>query len=231
VESANFWGDTFLPQLKEMLQRCCRERDVPDCEFFINKRDFPQLKADLSEPYDFLFPEENFKRDNEMYSTYAPIVSFFVADNFADYPWPNTDDWETAVGEFPSRCFLFYYLVVVSRHDAWAIAGLVYPPRCVDLRSKKNRKQFHVPWADKQATAVFRGNSTGGGVTPETNQRLHLSLLSQQWARSPKYGPGNPVDGVQFLDAGVVNWNIRDKKLHGQPMTFLDKRVRRRRVT
>lgn len=34
------------------------------------------------------------------------------------------------------------------------------------------------------------------------------------------------IDGVRYMDAGVVQWNIRDKKLQNKPMTFLDKRVR-----
>lgn len=45
VESPDYWGDAYLPQLKHMLQTLCKERIVPDCELFINKRDFPQLKV------------------------------------------------------------------------------------------------------------------------------------------------------------------------------------------
>ena len=39
-----WWGDQFLFQLKDMLAETCAEREVPDCEFFLNKRDYPQLK-------------------------------------------------------------------------------------------------------------------------------------------------------------------------------------------
>ena len=42
---SQYWGDQFLLQLKDMLAETCRERHVPDCEFFINKRDYPQLKV------------------------------------------------------------------------------------------------------------------------------------------------------------------------------------------
>ena len=44
-EQPNFWGDNYLPQLRHMLQTLCEERAMPDCEFFINKRDFPHLKV------------------------------------------------------------------------------------------------------------------------------------------------------------------------------------------
>ena len=43
--TSQYWGDQFLLQLKDMLAETCRCRQVPDCEFFINKRDYPQLKV------------------------------------------------------------------------------------------------------------------------------------------------------------------------------------------
>lgn len=33
------------------------------------------------------------------------------------------------------------------------------------------------------------------------------------------------VDGVPFMDAGIVNWNRRDKKVQGGPMTFMREEV------
>ena len=130
-----------------------------------------------------------------MYESYAPIMSFFVAKNFADFPWPNTDDWETATGAFVRRL----HEGIRCPDGMYFFVGLVYPPRCIDLRSKHKRQQFSVDWKDKVATAVFRGNSTGGGVTPETNQRLHLSLLSQQWESDPDKNDNNPVRGLRAV--------------------------------
>ena len=43
--TSQYWGDQFLLQLKDMLAETCRCRKTPDCEFFINKRDYPQLKV------------------------------------------------------------------------------------------------------------------------------------------------------------------------------------------
>lgn len=62
--------------------------------------------------------------------------------------------------------------------------------------------------------AFFRGSATGGGVTPETNQRLKVAELGFLWEQA-----GSPYRG--FLDAGVVKWNLRDKKIAGEKMTFL----------
>jgi len=39
------WGDHFNLQLRDMLEEACRTRDIPDCEIFINKRDYPHLKV------------------------------------------------------------------------------------------------------------------------------------------------------------------------------------------
>ena len=42
-----FWGDHFLSPLRDMLEEACRLRSLPDCEFFLNKRDYPQLKVNV----------------------------------------------------------------------------------------------------------------------------------------------------------------------------------------
>ena len=105
--------------------------------------------------------------------------------------------------------------------------GKVYPPQSNDTRSALNRKRGVTPWADRKSTAIFRGNSTGPGVTEDDNQRIKLALVSHAWASDPRYRQGNPVDGVPFLDAGVVGWNFRDRKIHGKPkMTYIKADVR-----
>lgn len=82
-----FWGDHFLFQLKDMLAETCRLRKVPDCEFFLNKRDYPQLKFNKNiaggipvEPYGFIFdrddriPEQDVPLSRHFYRSYAPIL-------------------------------------------------------------------------------------------------------------------------------------------------------------
>ena len=197
VASPNFWNDSYLPQLKHLLLTLCEKRAVPDCEFFINKRDFPQLKRNATEPYDFLFEADDSPLQREAYASYAPVASFFVGEAFADLPLVCTDDWETATG----RVF----------------------PCGSDLRSAKHRKDNAVPWAQRVATAVFRGGSTGPGTLPTNNQRMRLAQLSQEWeAPGSKYrADAAGGDGAAYLDAGLVGWNLRDRKLQGQPMTYI----------
>ena len=78
----------------------CSYRTVPDVDFFLNKRDHPQLKSDYTEPYDFLF--DSFEKTPllpPIYQTnHSPIFSFFSSDQFADILIPSADDWECASG-------------------------------------------------------------------------------------------------------------------------------------
>ena len=84
--SNQWWGDHFLLQLKDMISETCNNRIVPDCDFFLNKRDYPQLKYNTEEldqpvePYGFIFnkddkdPSQDLPLSRECYSTYAPIL-------------------------------------------------------------------------------------------------------------------------------------------------------------
>lgn len=201
VDSEGFWGDNYLPQLRNMLVSLCSERSVQDCEFFINKRDFPQLKRNISEPYDFIYDKDDEPLSREKYSTYSPIASFFVGPDFADLPLVTTDDWETATGK-------------------------VFPPVCAELRSAKKREENDVPWEKRVCTAFFRGNSTGPGTDAITNQRIRLAKISTEWETASDTGANavvsfDPKQRCRFLDAGLVGWNMRDRKLQGEPMTFI----------
>jgi len=44
-DESQLWGDQLLVPLRDMLHTMCETRQVPDCEFFINKRDYPHLKV------------------------------------------------------------------------------------------------------------------------------------------------------------------------------------------
>jgi hypothetical protein len=111
-EEDQFWGDHFLAPLRDMLVEACREREMPDCEFFLNKRDYPHLKVNVPrgvpvEPYGFIFDKDDRDPDQDIdlveerrYKSFAPIVSFYAAasDRFTDIPWPSSEDWEGACG-------------------------------------------------------------------------------------------------------------------------------------
>jgi hypothetical protein len=85
AEQSQWWGDHFLFQLKDMITETCNHRHVPNCEFFINKRDYPQLKYNMQlgravEPYGFIFNRDDRDESQDvplarhLYRTYAPIL-------------------------------------------------------------------------------------------------------------------------------------------------------------
>lgn len=222
MDKMQYWGDQFLAALRDMLGEACRERNIPDCEFFLNKRDYPQLKINVDrgvpvEPYGFIFdkddrdPEQDVDLvDEHKFKSYAPIVSFYAASEtrFADIPWPSSEDWEGA-------CGLVFPGTFMHQKDAEGRASFSSDPR--DLFTEENFRKFERGWDDNRvATAFFRGTATGGGTTIDTNQRLKAAWYSHRWKDDPEKGGEEP-----FLDAAIVGWNMRDKKTADQPMTFL----------
>jgi hypothetical protein len=216
------WGDQFLSPLRDMLAEACNQRQIPDCEFFLNKRDYPQLKVNVErgvpvEPYGFIFDKDD--RDpaqdidlaeEHLFKTYAPIVSFYAAaeDRFTDIPWPSSEDWEGACG------LVFPQTFITHEKDSEGFP-LFGNPR--DLFTEANFRKFERGWDDgRVATAFFRGGATGGGTTMDNNQRIKIAYLSHKWKDDPEKGGEEP-----FLDAAIVGWNLRDKKVAELPMTFL----------
>jgi hypothetical protein len=83
------------------------------------------------------------------------------------------------------------------------------------LYTPSNLKRFEKTWDEKKPTAFFRGTATGGGVTPETNQRLQAALYDYQWNKD-----GHPYK--DYINAKITGWNMRDKKIAGVPMTYIN---------
>ena len=224
---SQYWADQFLPPLRDMLHKLCEEREVPDCEFFINKRDYPHLKHNPAagvpvEPYGFIYdrddrdPAADVPLTRELHATYAPIASFYCghADRFADLPLPSSEDWEAATGLiFPPSFKL--------ELDKATNTMVTKKPR--DLFTEENFRKFERPWEDKVETCLFRGTATGGGTTAQTNQRINAATLSHQWKSDSRYNGSTPPGSAPFLDAAITGWNLRDKKIAKLPMTHLKK--------
>lgn len=171
-------GDTNVSQMSDMLKTLCANRKVPDIEFFINRRDFPIIKRNSTEPYNHLFGT-NHPLISHNYKNYSPILSMVTTTQFADIPIPTGDDW-TRIGRNENKFF---------------------PRGCQSVIN-----DFNIEWKNKKPTAVFRGSSTGCGVTIETNMRLKASYLS---LKTP------PEKNIPLLDAGITKWNLRPRKLEG----------------
>ncbi len=145
-------GDSDLSNLRDMFITLCEQRAVPDLELFLNKRDFPLLKRDHTEPYDAIFGRDT-PLLSHRYDRYCPILSMVTTDEHSDVPIPTWEDWQR----------------VRNQEDS------VYFPSC-----RAYSDDFSKPWSDRKPVAVFRGASTGMGTTPETNPRLRLALMSRE---------------------------------------------------
>ena len=167
-------GDSGVCQASNMFQELCEKRTLPDIEFFVNRRDFPLLKRDKTEPYHNIFGNYTTPLVSHKYDKYMPILSNVTDESYADIAIPTWEDW-CRVQSLENKYF-------------------VDNPRTYNYN-------FDKVWEEKKNIAVFRGGSTGCGVTIDTNMRLKAAYLSTL----PK--------NKEFLDAGITKWNLRPRKL------------------
>jgi len=90
----DIWGTHSLDIYKDILDETCKNKKINDIDFFINKRDHPMLKKDLTEPYDNLFPAKKKLEGIYLNQHYTPILSPYVDNEFADIPYIIPDDWK-----------------------------------------------------------------------------------------------------------------------------------------
>ena len=173
-------GDTNISVIKNMLDELCKNRKLPDIEFFINRRDFPILSKYGYEPYYHLWNSLNKPLISHNYDKYLPILSMSNSENFADILIPTYEDW-----------------IRVQN-----IENKFFPKQRQIYKNVSS-----IEWKNKKPTAVFRGSSTGEGVTIETNQRLKVAYISSINERDSK--------NIPYLDAGITKWNLRAKKIIG----------------
>ena len=174
-------GDTNIPNMSAMFKELCANRRIPDIEFFVNRRDFPVIKRNSTEAYDHLFGDDHPLVSHE-YDKYSPILSMVTTNEYADIPIPTGDDW--------ARIYSY--------------EGKYFEKEC---RKYPKVEDFTIKWDNKKPTAVFRGASTGCGVTIDTNVRLKLAYIS---TNTP------PDSSGPLLDAGISKWQLRPRKLKGE---------------
>jgi hypothetical protein len=170
-------GDNNVVTLFNMFKTLCEQRNVPDIEFFVNRRDYPQLKNNDTEPYNHIYDSQHYPLLSHKYDKYAPLLSGSTSTNFADIAFPTYEDWARAV---------------------YQETGNVFPYSC-----REYPKIIKSDWKNKINKAVFRGATTGAGVTSNTNQRLKALDICK---KTP-----------DLLDVGITSWNLRPRKYEGEP--------------
>nr|QFG74001.1 MAG: glycosyltransferase family 90 [Megaviridae environmental sample] len=189
-------GDKQTNVYLHMLQTLCKERQLPDVDFFLNLRDFSILKKDFTEPYDAMYgdnhpldpiehPIESTKSIDKSSGSngsihMAPIFGYCGRQNYADIPMPTYEDWVDQV-------------------------NVVFPDGC-----KKPTTELIVPWKKRIPKLVFRGSATGCGVSIETNIRLRATKLALE----------SPL--ADYMDIGITNWKTRIHYRKGYPFVKLE---------
>lgn len=183
-EKPFFENDTGYQVWFHFLIELCKYRKVPDIDFFINKRDFPVLKKDLTEPYDNMFEDKKTKiPEKYLNNKFLPILSGSVTDEFADIPFVTREDMARIEQEDKNN--IKYFKGACRNYD-------------VDI--------FNRVWNTKIPTAVFRGASTGCCVNTDTNMRLKISALNNSVNNI------SDKQGYKLLDAGITKWNNRIRR-------------------
>jgi len=173
-------GELVNSIYKNMLEELLKEEKIPDVEFFINNREFPLLKKDLTEPYEHIFNSSTVPIEKEYrFKKMAPIFSKSITNEYDDLLIPVQDDWYIASQKFfTNDCSSAYYQQNI----------------CFD-------------WNKKKEICIFRGSATGCGTTIDTNMRLKAANMSMDYptlldagitdwnARMRKY-KNNPIDVI-----------------------------------
>ena len=152
----DYEGDQNFNVFKNMFDELVKHRKIPDVQFFINYRDFPILKKNLTEPYNHLFNSDKVKIEKEFqYKKFCPIFSQSITDDFADLLMPTNDDWLMASSKY-------------------------FTDSCSTSYNKKSFDKMNIDWKTKKKVCIFRGSATGCGITLENNMRLKAAQLSLQ---------------------------------------------------
>ena len=77
---------------KNMLEELCRHRELPDMEFFVNRRDTPLLTKNDTEHYFHIWGDDH-PLVSHLCERYVPIMSMSTTDKPADILIPTPDDW------------------------------------------------------------------------------------------------------------------------------------------
>ena len=180
-----YLNDAYWVELKNMIDETCKNRTVPDVIFFINKKDLPFLKKNRTHPFESIVGN-NHKLNTDDYYYFSPILSQSTRDGYADIPIPSADEWQSITKKyFLNKCSNSYL-----NYDS-------------------------VEWENKINTAFFRGRGTGCDTDILKNPRLHITKLNNDWKENPYYNDLNKIDGIPFLDAGIISFTRKSKAVDG----------------
>lgn len=119
-------------ELHDMFIELCSAYNVPDVEFFLNRRDFPIWTRDNTRAYDAIY---GLLEPGAQPARASLILSMVSGERFCDVAIPTPDDWCRVTGKLFSE---------TKRSRASMFVD-----------------DFSQNWRDKKDIAVFRGSNTG----------------------------------------------------------------------
>ena len=130
----NYEGDKEEATFEDFFNELCKNREIPDCIFFINLRDHPVLNRSLKNSNTSIIdkPLEQEYINNE----YCPILSVGASIENADIP-------------------------MITQDDLKRINKKIYPDDC---KNGYINDTVTIDWDKKYSKAVFRGSATGCGI-------------------------------------------------------------------
>ena len=185
------WGTSFCQDLRDMLQEAARSAAAactprPRACLFLNKRDYPVLRADRRDPYArFVGDPAPDHWVLEGYAAHAPVFSFYVGPCTLDVAMPTTEDWRAAKeeqGAAKTWSALRAAHPLATRAPVAVFRGSATSPARVALVQAAQGS----PLVDAAITGwnAYRDRVTlheGGGPEPE----VHVTFLAE-YARRPR---------------------------------------------
>ena len=184
----------YLANFYDMIVETCHARKVNDCIFFINRKDFAYLDRFWNETYDHIYGD-NIPMKSPYYKTpFIPILSQSTTERHADIAIPTGDDWENISQKL--------FINKKGNYKSEKNPGFDY------TNNYLLEDTFKIPkWNKRKSVFFWRGMGTGCGSTSENNPRLKLSKISEELNK----------EGNHTIDAGIVNFTKRDKKIKTEP--------------
>jgi len=185
------------PSFFSMLIEVCKNREISDVEFFMNHRDFPLLKKDYTQPYNYLYNSDSIPLEKKYrFKNFLPITSMSKRDNFMDILLPTPDDWE-----------------IVNQSIHYGLCRDQY----INFE-----QEIEKDWNKKIPTAIFRGATTDCGYDEKTSSRYMIHQISKEWKKNNRYNKENDIDKEQFLDidAGITKIWSDDIKLENKTINY-----------
>jgi len=176
-----FPTQAYLGEFYDLFKQTVENREVNDCIFILNRKDFPYLNKDYYEAYEHIYGENVKMKDHWTSNSFIPILSQSTTYDSADIPIiTGGDDWQNITQK--------YFVSGKGCKNDYLSKDLVLPE-----------------WKDRKAIVFWRGQNTGCSNDINENIRLKVTKLASDLK----------AKGINYLDAGVVNFTNRDKKILG----------------